>query len=140
MARNIHRKTNGNTKVMGSAIGVGVAMLLSLVLSALLTKLVIGGSLKEQSASLGIFLIRALSVLVGGFIAATISEGKILPTIGIVGLGYLAILVAFGIVFYDGSFKGFLNGVLSTFIGCGLACAIKLKPIKNKRRKTKIPK
>lgn len=140
MVRNIHRKSNKNTKVLGGAIGIGLAVLLSVLLSALLANLVISGSLQEQNASIAIFLIRTLSVLVGGFVAATISEGKTLPIIGIVGLGYLAILIAFGIIFYDGFFKGFLGGLLSAFVGCALACAIKLKPIKNKRHKIKIPK
>lgn len=140
MVRSAHRKANGNTKVVGASIGIGLAVLLSILLSALLANLVIGGSFQEQNASVVIFLIRTLSVLVGGFVATAISEGKPLPLIGIVGIGYLMILIAIGIVFYDGSFKGFLGGVLSAFIGCALACAIKLKPIKNKRHKIKIPK
>lgn len=140
MVRNIHRKSNRNTKLIGGAVGIGLAVLLSALLTALLTNMVISGSFQEQNAPVAIFLIRTLSALVGGFVAATIAEGKTLPIIGIVGLGYLVVLIAIGIIFYDGSFNGFLGGLLSTIIGCALACGIKLKPIKNKRHKIKIPK
>lgn len=136
MKRNKHTSAAvGHSVVTVIGIGAAIAVVLSAVLSALLTSLVINGSIGESQTGIGIFIIRAISVLLGGLVGAGLSKEKYLLTVGIIALSYLLVLLGLGITLYDGSFKNFGSGVISTLIGALAAYLILMRP-RGKRKHT----
>jgi len=118
----------GRSTVFCTAIGVAVAVIVTALLSAGLTSLVMNGTIAEKATSPYIFVIRLLAVLFGGLLGAGLSDGKILPVVGLITGVYIVILLSVGIAAYDGSFYNFGTGLFSTLIGGVIACLIKLKP------------
>ena len=57
-------------------IGTLTAVLLSIALTALLTNLVVNGQIGETKTSIFIFVIRAVSVFIGGILGAAIIKEK----------------------------------------------------------------
>lgn len=129
--------SSGQSTTSAIAIGLAVTLVVSILLSAGLTSLVINGNLNENSVRISVFVIRTISVLLGGLVGASLSKGKYLPIVGIIALIYAIVLIGFGIIFYDGSFQNFGFGMLSMIIGGALACIIKLKPLRKPRRTVK---
>ena len=134
MKRNKLKTATANRSTI-SAIGIGVAIsaILTGALSALLTSLVINGTTSENNAGIFVFMIRAISVLLGCLAGSSLVEGKMLITIGCTALGYLILLLAIGIIAYDGSFENFIGGAGSVLSGGLASCIIKL----GGQRKTK---
>ena len=133
MKGNKHKKsTTGRTNTSAIAIGVAIAILLSALLTAGVTSLVLKGSLRESVAGAVVFLIRGLSVLAGALVAGGIKKGKYLQITGFTALGYMVILLGLGIALYDGSFFG---GVISVLLGGAVALLIQQRP-KSGRHKT----
>ncbi len=123
-----------HSAIAGIAIGMAVVLVISFVLTAGLTSLIINGKLSEGTAGVFVFVIRAISVLAGGLVATTLVKERCLPIVGAVAAVYLLVLLGTGIAAFDGSFKNFIPGIMSVLIGGILACMIKLKP--QKKRKT----
>ena len=120
------------TWIKAAAIGSGCALGASVVLTALVSVLVLNGSIKENGSAYAVFAIRALSVAIGALIGTGLAEEKLLPVIGVITAGYILILLAFGIVLFDGSFYRFGAGLMSSIIGGAVAAIIRLKPKKSK--------
>ncbi len=118
----------------GASIGIGIAMILSVMLSAGATSLVMKGSIQESAFSIFAFFVRAIAILVGALIGTQLIKEKCLLTIGIIALGYLILLLALGIVVYDGSFRGFGMGVISVITGGAIGCIVRLKSQNRSRR------
>lgn len=136
MKGNKHKKsTTGRTNTSAIAIGVAIAILLSALLTAGVTSLVLKGSLRESVAGAVVFLIRGLSVLAGALVAGGIKKGKYLQITGFTALGYMVILLGLGIALYDGSFRSFFGGVISVLLGGAVALLIQQRP-KSGRHKT----
>ena len=135
----ISRKGN-NAMITGALIGVGIAIAISLLLSMGLASLVLKGTASMDEPGIYVFLIRALSVFMGSFLATVIVKEKHLQVIGIVAAGYLLVLLAGGIIFYDGSFHNFGTGMLSSLVGGAISCLIKVIPRKKGYRLPKISK
>ena len=120
-------KQSKNSFIAGVGIGMVAEILLSILLTAGLTSLILNGKLTEQTSGFIIFTIRLLSVLLGGLIGTGISNDKILPVIGSISLGYLFVLIAFGIAVYNRSFCGFILSTLSVIAGALIVTLIRLK-------------
>lgn len=127
-------KRSGSSRSLSSAIvsGIGIALLLSVLLTALLASFILNGRLGENSVSVSIFVVRAISLLAGALIGAKILKHGYLKVVGFVALGYLLALIGTGIIFYDGSFKHFLPGVISVLTGGLIALVVLLKPTGSK--------
>lgn len=129
MKRMVYKPKNiSKSMTTGVCIGIGIALLISALLTTGLTSLIINENTGENGCGIFIFTIRAVSILIGGIIATVIYQEKYLPVIGITALGYLVILLGIGIVVYDGSFQHFGSGIISVLTGSLLAWAIRLKP------------
>lgn len=120
--------------VRSAEMGLAAALSVSALLTLLLTSLIINGRLGEENGNALVFVIRILSVFVGGLIGASLAQGKYLPVISLVSLGYLIMNIALGIALYDGSFRNFIGGVMSVLIGGATACLIKLIEPKRQNR------
>lgn len=129
MKRNkLQSSVTGRSLTSGIVVGIVAASLLSVLLTALLTNIVLSNNLRENSIDAIVFLIRAISLLVGVLFGAMVSKKKHLQLVGFAALGYLLMLIGTGIVFYDGNFKHFLSGVASVLLGGIAALAIIQRP------------
>lgn len=138
MKRNkLKTSKTGQSLTMAIMAGVFAASALSILLTALVTNLVLKGSLYEKSVGATIFLIRSISTLVGALIGGTVLKQKFLLQVGLTALGYMAILLGIGIVFYDGSFKHFFSGAVSVLVGALAALMVLLMPKRKSRRSLK---
>ena len=131
------KTSSGQSTTSAIVIGLAVTLVVSILLSAGLTSLIINENLSENAIRISVIVIRTISVLLGGLVGSSLSKGKYLPVIGIIMLIYAIVLIGFGIIFYDGSFQNFGFGMLSMIIGGALACIIKLKPLRKPRRTVK---
>lgn len=127
-------KADSHSTVPCIGIGIGAATVMTALLSMGLTSLVINGKIGENSTGIFIFVIRTVSVLLGGMIGTGFSKGNYLPVIGLTTLGYMIIMLGLGITLFNGSFQNFGMGAISVIIGGALACALKLKPPAKHRR------
>lgn len=137
MKRNELKKSKtGRSHTSAIVTGVVIASVLSLLLTALIANLILNGHLGEEIATVAIFVIRVISVLVGALIGGLILKKNYLKLVGFITAGYCVVLIGTGIVFYDGSFKNFLLGVVSVLIG-GIAALVTLQTPKNNMHKRK---
>lgn len=122
---------------MAILVGEGVAVLLTGLLSALLANLVLKGATGEGQSGVWVFVIRAVSVLLGCLAGVWIGKDKYLMIIGIIALGYLALLIALCIILYDGAFGGITAGLASVLVGGILGLMPKLLPARKGKYSTK---
>jgi len=132
-----HYKGAATSWVKGAIIGIAAATLVSIVLTLLAANLVLNGKVGESGNGWIVFLTRILSVVLGGLIGTSLSKEKMLPTISVIAVGYLLVLLAVGIVFFNGSFHKFGSGLLSVLIGGAIVCLLKLTQQKNKNKAIK---
>ncbi|MBR5022191.1 MAG: hypothetical protein IKY18_03190 [Oscillospiraceae bacterium] len=129
---------DGRSKSTAIIIGITVALLLSVLLTVAVSNLVLKGNLSEKLASGVIFVLRAISVLAGTLIGGSILKRDYLILIGIIASVYLIMLIGIGIVFFNGSFKNFLLGVISVLVGGVVALIILQAPKGNRYKHKKI--
>ena len=138
MKRNLQiLKLGGQAIGISIASGAAIAVVITVLMNIGLTSLVINGQIAESDTAFIVFIIRAVSVMIGGMIASALAKEKILITIGITAIGYLLIVVALGIIFYDGSFRNFISGVISVAVGAVCACVLRLKTPRKKKHSVK---
>lgn len=130
----------GCSTIVSISAGIIAALIISTLLSAGLTSLTVNGKVKEEITGIYIFIIRALSVLIGSLLGTGLEKGKYLPVISAVTLGYLLVLLGFGITVYNGSFQNFGGGIVSILSGSVIACLIKLKPQKRQKHAVRYAK
>ena len=116
-------------------IGIGITVSISVAFLALISHLILQGSISGEKSGIYIIATRIISVLLGCLVGAQICDKKPLPIIMTIRGGYLFLILSIGVVIYDGSFQKVLIGIMSIFAGCAIACMIKLKT-QNKRRYT----
>jgi len=131
----LKKSANGGTNASAIAVGVVVAVLLSVLFSVVVTSLVLKNRLHESTVGAVVFIIRLISVLAGALVAGVIKKGRYLQITGITTLTYLIMLIALGVVMYDGSFHNFISGALSALLGGAVALLIQQRP-KSGRHKT----
>lgn len=129
---------DGRSKSTAIIIGIAVASLLSVLLTGVISNLVLKGNLSEKLANGAVFVIRTISVLAGALIGGSLLKHDYLILIGIIVSGYLTMLIGAGIVFFNGSFKNFLLGIISVIIGGAVALLILQAPKGNRYKHKKI--
>ena len=120
------------TWVRAAVIGICFALVVSVALTALLGKFALNGTIGESGVGLAVFVIRLLSVAVGGFVGTGLTDGKLLPVVGVITAGYLLFLLAAGIILFDGSFNRFASGLVSAVLGGAVVALIRSMPKKSK--------
>ena len=135
-----HKPSVGNSLIFRTAIGAGISLLISILLSLLLASFIVEGKAGEGIIKTASHFTRALSVFVGGLISAKMAEGKSLPVVVMVTATYLLLIIALGISIYGNSFQGFIGGVVSALSGGVIAALIALKPTTKKHVRHKYAK
>lgn len=127
---NVKRTNHTGKSTLGYGIGIGVVVSAAVCfgLLLLLTSLLMNQRLSESAAVKVMFLVRSLSVLIGVWVGSSIAKDKKMILVGVTVLGYLFVMFAFGISFFDGRFCGLASGAISVLIGGGLSCLVLLKP------------
>ena len=127
---------SNRTTTVGIFAGIIAALIMSFTSIIALTSLVRNHNFLESSLELSVFLVRMVAVLLGVLIGTGLIKERCIVVAGIVAAGYLVLLLALGILIYDGSFENFGTGVLSTVIGSVLGGLIRLK-LQNKPSRSK---
>lgn len=137
--KGIRQKTSKAGQSLATAIAVGVvgALLLSILLTALLTNLVLKGAVSERNTAVIIILIRSISIFTGALIGGAVLKQRYLLQAGVTALAYWVVLLGGGIIFYDGSFTHFLSGTVSVLIGGAAALLILQRPKRKSHRPRK---
>lgn len=125
-----------NSFVFGVLLGAVAALIISIISTAGMTSLVLGGGLNDRLLQIFIFVIRLISVFIGVLLGTGLIGEKWVVTTGTISVLYLLLLVGAGIVFYDGSFRGFGVSLISVVLGGGAGCLVRLK-LQNKPQKKK---
>ena len=137
MKGNKHSVNAKGSIVVTALVGVGVGAIITALLTALLASLILDGAVKVTIASVAVFLIRFLSVLIGGLIGASFLKEKYLQAVGIVALGYLLVLLGIGVTLHDGSFQNCISGVASVLLGGSVALFILQRPQRRRHNAAK---
>lgn len=126
-------------EVVGVSIGVFCSVVISMVLLSAFVGLSISGRTFGVLEKLTPFAIRFVSVLIGVLVGTGQVKEKWLIISGCIVFGYLCLLILLCIIAFNGIFNGLWTGVLSTIIGGGLGCIIRVKlqnrPLKHRKAK-----
>ena len=127
-----------NSFVFGVLLGAVAALIISIILTTGMTSLVLGGGLNDRLLQIFIFVIRLISVFIGVLLGTGLIGEKWIVTTGLISVLYLLLLAGVGIVFYDGSFRGFGVSLISVVLGGDAGCLVRLKLQNKPQRKKKI--
>ena len=127
------------SNISAIVIGVLIASVISILLTVLVANLVLNGHLEENSTAAVIFIIRAISLLIGALIGASLLKQNYLKLVGFITAGYLILLTGTGIVFYSGNLKSFISGAASVLIGGVATLLILQTPRGNRIKRKKFP-
>ena len=134
MKRNTRKTFEGKYSTAFSIIaGLAASVGISFVITGGMTSLVLNGSIGAEKLDAVIFFVRALSVLVGGLLGASLRKSNMLLTIGSIACAYLIFITALGIIAFDGSVKHLAGGALSVAAGGVAGCLIRLSAQKKPR-------
>ena len=135
MKKTIHKSNKTQFSIAaGAGIGIITAIVISVLLTMLYSILMMNSTVNETPSAILVFIIRAISVALGGFVAGALTKEHCLPVAGLTATGYLIVIIGMGITVFNGSFNNFGNGLLSALVGSAIPCLQKLKRT-NKRRK-----
>lgn len=110
--------------------GVVVSLMIGIILTLGLTSLVMNGTINDAGAGNWTFVIRTVASAIGCLAGVMLIKKNYLLIAGAVALGYLVMLIAIGIVVYDGSFDNIISGTTSVLLGGVISCLLVLKPLK----------
>ncbi len=105
-------------------VGVSISLLLSIVLAMLLAVLVVSERFSENSIKYAVPVITMIGTMIGSMVAGKKHNEKLAILAAAVGGIYLFLLVAVGVLFFDGGFHNLGLRLLSTAVGCVCSCAI----------------
>lgn len=127
---------SNHSTVFGVGIGIVTAFIISFLLLAGLTSILVSGGLGEGMTGPLVFSIRTISLIVGVLVGTGFVKGKCIIYAGAITLGYMVLLAGLGIVIYDGSFENFGLSIISMVLGGVFGCLIRLK-LQNKPQRMK---
>ena len=127
---------SNHATMFGVGIGIVISFVLSMLLLAGVTSLLVSGGVGESLTGTFVFAIRTIALLVGVLIGTGFIKEKCVFVAGIITLSYLILLTGLGVVLYDGSFKAFGVSITSILLGGASGCLIRLK-LQNKPQRVK---
>lgn len=118
------KKRNTVTEIVK---GVVMALGLTVLSVAILAAMIQNESVSEMSAGLWISVTVIVSAMVGTIFAAVRIGERNAVVCGITALGYAFVLLAFGILFFDGDIRGVGSRLLTILVGAAIGCTISMK-------------
>jgi len=124
---------NNKSIVVCVFMGLLATVLVSLIMSVIITGMIQKGTLSENG-NIGVFTTRVIATMMGSLLGAAMTRKNILFVIGVIAAGYYIVLLVLGLLFFDGSLDNVWQGFVSIIIGGCIACLIKLKPQRTRRK------
>lgn len=118
------KKRNTVTEIVK---GVVMALGLTVLSVAILAAMIQNESVSEMSAGIWISVTVIVSVMVGTIFAAVRIGERNAVVCGITALGYAFVLLASGILFFDGDIRGAGSRLLTILVGAAIGCTISMK-------------
>lgn len=116
--KRVRKQKAGMSMPYAVSFGVGVAVILSAILVAVLAALVSKESLTFDTGKITIPVIQFLSTFVGCLIVgSSVRDNKVAGSCAVCGVYYL-LLIGVSALVMDGIAAGFWSGLLSSLIGC----------------------
>ncbi len=132
------KKTSQISLPAGIGAGVGVSVILSLGMAAILAMLIGKESLAPQSMGYGVLVILMVSSLLGAFVACIMVKGKRMLVSLATAAGYLLALLCITALFFGGQYHG-VGVTALVVIGGGMVSALAGagKPSSGKKKRVK---
>lgn len=117
-------KKDEKSMTSGVAIGVLLSVMSSLLLAVGTAGLITNEKLSEGGIHYFALLITLISGMVGGLVAGKIVGSKYAVVTGLTGLVYLLVLIAVGILFFDGGFNMLWTSTAAIAVGAAASCVL----------------
>lgn len=130
----MHGKKQNSSVAVSIALGAFVSILTALLCVGIAAVLVLQGNVRETGIGLVTAVIIFAAAFIGALIAGKKAGGKYGTICGAVLIVFLLIQIGTNIIFFDGTFRGFIKCVISLVAGGGLSCLLLMKG-RGKRRK-----
>lgn len=124
---------------VGIAIGVLVCFVVTLAGCAVVSWLIAGEHMAEDSVGIAAMVMLLIAAATGSLTASTAIKTKGLPVCMITGAGYYLLLLACTALFFGGQYHGVILSGLMILAGSGLVALLGLKGRKGAKRRFKIP-
>lgn len=132
-----NRKMKGTAKSVQLALcwGLIISMVLTLILSAGITYLVLSETMAESAVGYGVMLTVLVSSFLGAIVAAAAVKSRRLFVCLMSGVGYFLLLLSVTALFFGGQYEGMGVTALLVFGGAGAAALMGGKGDGQKRKK-----
>ena len=117
-------KKDERSMASGVAIGVLLSVMVSLLLAVGTAGLIINEKLSEGRIHYCALIITLISGTVGGFVAGKVVGSKYAVVTGLTGLVYWLVLIAVGILFFDGGFNMLWTSTAAIAVGVAASCVL----------------
>ncbi len=117
--------------------GILSALIFTLLLSAIASSVIQSGKASESITGWLSSAVWAISVFCGAMLSLKLHSEQIWIVSGAIGIGYILLLCAVNILFFEQSFAGIGRGLLSILAGLTIAVLLKVRGQKSNRKKTK---
>lgn len=118
---------NKSQFVIGIALGVLCAVIISVALLVGISGLTMSGKLGMEQNGVAVFVVRFTAILAGVLAGTWWAKGRHLLVSGLTTLLYFLLLVITGIFAYDSEFPSFGLCILSVVLGGGAGVLIRIK-------------
>lgn len=117
-------KKDERSMATGVAIGVLLSVMISLLLAMGTAGLITNEKLSEGGIHYFTLIITLISGMVGGLVAGKIVGSKYAVVTGLTGLVYLLVLIAVGILIFDGGFNMLWTSAVAIAVGVSISCVL----------------
>lgn len=135
------KKQNGKAFAIpsGIALGILVAVVITLLGGILLTWLIAGERMELGALGYGIMAIQFLGGVTGAVVAMLAVKHQKMQVCLLTGLGYLLVLLASNALFFGGQYDGVLTTGLILLAGCGITAILGSREAKGGKRRRRKP-
>ena len=135
------KKQGGKAIAMpvGIALGIMVAVVITLLGAILLTSLIAGERMELEALGYGIMAIQFLGGITGAVTAMLAIKRQKMQVCLITGLGYFLVLLASNALFFGGQYEGALTTGLILLVGCGITAMLGSREARGRNRGRRKP-
>jgi putative membrane protein (TIGR04086 family) len=135
------KKQGGKAIAMpvGIALGIMVAVVITLLGAILLTSLIAGEKMELEALGYGIMAIQFLGGIIGAVTAMLAIKRQKMQVCLLTGLGYFLVLLASNALFFGGQYEGVLTTGLILLVGCGITAILGSREARGRNRGRRKP-
>jgi putative membrane protein (TIGR04086 family) len=135
------KKQGGKAIAMpvGIALGIMVAVVITLLGAILLTSLIAGEKMELEALGYGIMAIQFLGGIIGAVTAMLAIKRQKMQVCLLTGLGYFLVLLASNALFFGGQYEGVLTTGLILLAGCSITAILGSREARGRNRGRRKP-